>query len=321
MDRYDARLQKSARALPLPSGHGTPPPLNPLKAYSAGTGYRFFTDGTFQRRVDTPTHSRARVFDLGHGQIEAIITPVLDWVECEPLSSFALAAAIEQQHVIQVLSPLECEERDAKNEERSCRRARTKVRRLAKYKRLDTMLTLVYAANQTDRQLAQVHLAAFVRRVRRVIPDFEYVAVAETQKRGAWHWHMAVKQLSSGYWVGGKYRHSWNLLRSIWRSVIHGGGNIDVKAPGKPGRGVHKLASYLTKYITKDFASGVKNQNRYQASGCALPAGVTLELPTLGQAAIFDVHMLLMPEWVGGRVYTSPPLASGGYFLCFTPDG
>lgn len=321
MDRYDAKLQKSSRAVPVPSGYAAPPPLNPLKAYSAGTGYRFFTDGTFQRRIETPTHSRARVFDLGHGQIEAIISPVRDWVECEPLSPSALADAIEQQHVVHALTPLEREERDVKNEERSCRRARTKVRRLAKYKRLDTMLTLTYTENQQDRKLAQRHLAAFIRRVRLVIPAFEYVAVAETQKRGAWHWHMAVKQVSSGYWVGGKYRHSWNLLRSIWRSVIAGGGNVDVKAPGKPGRGVHKLASYLTKYITKDFASGVKNQNRYQASGSALPDGVTLELPTLGQAAIADVHMVLIPEWVSGRVYTSPPLASGGYFLSFTPDG
>lgn len=320
MDRYDAKLQKSPRAVFVSAAAATRPDLSGFKPYSAGPGYRFFTDGTLQRRCETPTRSRARVYDLGAGQIEAIITPVKDWEEVTPLSPQALADAIEQQHVSRVLTPLEQEERDDNNMERSCRRARTKVRRLAKFKRLDTMLTLTYAANQQDRQLAQRHLASFVRRVRRVIPGFEYVAVAEPQKRGAWHWHMAVRQVLSGYWVGGRYVHSWKLLRSIWRDVIDGGGNIDVNPPGKPGQGVHKLASYLTKYITKGFASGVKNQNRYQASGRDLPDGVTIELPTLGQAAVADVHMLLMPEWAGGRVYTSPPLASGGYFLAFTPD-
>ena len=321
MDRYEARLLKSSRAVPLPALNAALPPLSPFKAYSAGPGYRFFTDGTFQQRSSTSTHSRARVFDLGHGQIESIVQPVLDWVELEPLSPHALAEAIEQQQLSRVLTPLEQQERDEKNEDRSCRRARTKVRRLAKYKRLDTMLTLTYSENQTDRALAQVHLAAFIRRVKRVIPGFEYVAVAEPQKRGAWHWHMAVKQLGSGYWVGGRYVHSWGLLRSIWRSVIAGGGNIDVQASGKPGAGVHKLASYLTKYITKGFASGCKHQNRYQSSGRDLPAAVVLELPGVGMAAVHDVYSLILPEWSKGRCYTSPPLSSGGYFLSITPSG
>ena len=321
MDRYEARLLKPSRTVPLPAGNATSRPLSPFKAYSAGPGYRFFTDGTFQQRCDTSSHSRARVYDLGHGQIEAIVQPVLDWVEIEPLSPCALAEAIEQQLLSRVLTPAEQQERDEKNEERSCRRARTKVRRLAKYKRLDTMLTLSYAANQTDRGLAQVHLAAFIRRVKRIIPNFEYVAVAETQKRGAWHWHMAVKQLGSGYWVAGRYVHSWKLLRSIWRSVIAGGGNIDVQAPGKPGAGVHKLASYLTKYITKGFSSGCKHQNRYQSSGRDLPAAVFLELPGVGMAPVVDVYNLILPEWSKGRCFTSPPLSSGGYFLSITPSG
>lgn len=321
MDRYEARVLKSTRSVPLPAGHGTPPPLNPYKTYSAGPGHRFLTDGTFQRRIEAPTHSRARVYDLGHGQIEAIITPVFDWVECEPLSPLALSDAIAQQHVCHVLTPLERLEKDDCNEERSCRRAKTKVRRLAKYKRLDTMLTLTYSENQQDRVLAQKHFAAFVRRLKRVIPSFEYIAVAERQKRGAWHWHAAIKNVLAGYWVGGCYVHSWKLLRSIWRSVIGGGGNVDVKPPGKPGQGVHKLASYLTKYITKGFSSGVKNQNRYQASGCDLPRGVVLELPTVGMYAVRDVYLCVLPEWATGRQYTSPPLASGGYFISITPSG
>lgn len=320
MDPYEANLQKRPRVVPVPSGPATTAPLDPFKAYRSGTGYRFFADGSVQFRSETATHSRARIFDLGHGQIEAIITPVKDWYEAAPMSALALAHAAEQYANPLPLSPLEREKLDQANEERSCRRAKTKVRRLAKFKRLDTMLTLTYAVNQTDRELAQKHLTAFVRRVRKVIPDFEYVAVAELQKRGAWHWHIAVRQIKCGYWVAGRFKPSYALLRSIWRDVIQGGGTARVDAPGKPGNGVHKLASYLTKYITKGFGSGVKNQNRYQASGRDLPDGITLELPTLGQAAIADVHFVLLPEWFAGRVFTSPPLKSGGYFLSFNPD-
>lgn len=319
MDRYEARLLKRPRAVPLPPVAAPPPPLKPFKAYSSGAGYRFFSDGTFQQRSEKVCRSRARIFDLGHGQIEAIVQPVSDWFEIAPLTPAALAQATAEYHAGLVLTPDQQKDRDDLNEDRSCRRARTKVRRLAKFKRLDTMLTLTYADNQSDRDLAQVHLAAFLRRLKRVIPGFEYIAVAEVQKRGAWHWHLAVKRLSAGYWVGGYYVHSWKLLRSIWRSVIGGGGNIDVQAAGKPGRGVHKLAGYLTKYITKGFSSGVKHQNRYQASGRALPDGVVLDLPEVGMAAVHDVYRVIVPEWGGGRQYTSPPLASGGYFISITP--
>jgi len=319
MDRYEARLLKQPRVVPLPPVDAALPPLKPFKAYSSGAGYRFFSDGTFQQRSEKVCRSRARIFDLGHGQIEAIVQPVPDWFEIAPLTPAALAQATAEYHASLVLTPEQQKDRDDLNEDRSCRRARTKVRRLAKFSRLDTMLTLTYAANQADRELAQVHLAAFLRRVKRIIPGFEYIAVPELQKRGAWHWHIAVRRLNAGYWVRGHYVHSWKLLRSIWRSVIGGGGNIDVQASGKPGRGVHKLAGYLTKYITKGFTSGVKHQNRYQTSCSKLPAGVVLDLPVVGEAAVADVYRVLLAEWVGGRHYTSPPLASGGYFISITP--
>lgn len=321
MDRYEAKLLKLSRAVPLPSVNAALPPLKPFKAYSCGRGYRFYTDGTLQQRVATPTNSRARILDLGHGQIEAVVQPASQWFELPSLTPYALAVAVELQQLSRVFTVEEQAERDALNEERSCRRARTKVRRLAKFKRLDTMLTLTYSDNQTDRALAQVHLAAFIRRVKRIIPGFEYIAVAEPQKRGAWHWHMAVKQLSSGYWVGGRYVQSWGLLRAIWRSVIAGGGNIDVKAPGKPGYGVHKLSSYLTKYISKGFGAGVKHQNRYQCSGRDLPASVVLDFPGVGREGLVEVIRLILPELSKGRLHISPPLSSGGYFLSITPSG
>jgi hypothetical protein len=320
MDRYEAKFLKSSRVVPLPPGDGAPPPLSAFKAYPAGPGHRFFTDGTFQRRSETPVRSRATIYDLGHAQIEAVLRPIHDWLEVEPLTAAALADAVKARLDAPPLTDEEMADRVERNQDRSCRRSRSKVRRLVKFKRLDSMLTLTYQDVQADRQLAQRHLTAFVRRVRKFIPDFEYVAVDELQKRGAYHWHLAVRKLQAGFWVRGVYVHSWRLFRAIWRSVIKGGGNIDVQAAGKPGRGVHKLAGYLTKYISKGFLTSKKNQNRYQTSGHDVPDAVVVDFPCVGQAAVAAVHMLLIPEWAAGRVYTSPPLDSGGYFLSFTPD-
>ena len=234
----------------------------------------------------------------------------------------ALAAALAAHVSPPPLTLAELAYKAALNEDRSCRRARTKVRRIAKFKQLDTMLTLTYGENQTDRAVAQQHLAAFLRRVKRVIPDFEYLAVPEQQKRGAWHWHIAVRQLKSGYWVRGTYVHSWKLLRAVWRSVIAGPGNIDVQSRGKPGRSVHQLSSYLTKYISKGFTTSGMHQNRYQSSAVDLPKALVFDIPLTGLAANGQVQIMLLPEWVGiGRWHTSAPLASGGYFLCLTPSG
>lgn len=321
MDPYEAKFLKSSRVVSLPPGDPARSPLSLFKALRSGPNHRFFPDGTLQQRVEEVCESTAFVHDLGHGNVEAVVIPKRRWVEIEPLSDTALADALQAHANPPALTLAEMEYRASANEDRSCRRSRTKVRRLAKFKRLDTMLTLTYQHNQVDRSLAQLHLAAFVRRVKKVVPGFEYIAVPELQVRGAFHWHLAVRQLSSGYWVKGVYVHSWKLFRAIWRSVIKGGGNIDVQARGKPGRGVHKLSAYLTKYITKGFSTGAKGENRYQASGHALPASVRLDLSCIGQSAVAALVLTIAPEWLAGHLHVSPPLASGGYFICITPGG
>jgi hypothetical protein len=319
MDPNDAIRNRTPRS-PSAAPRADLPALAPVATYRVDAGFRFGPDGAIYRRAESPTRSIIRVHDFGLGGVEAVASPVYDWFECEPMTQDALRASITAQTTVYPVSAEELLDKAARNDERSTRRACTKVRRLAKWKCLDTMITLTYAANQTDRALMQKHFAAFVRRVKAVIPGFEYVAVFEKQKRGAWHSHMAVARIKSGYWVRGQFVHSWKLLRSIWRSVIDGAGNIDVKASGKTGRSISKLASYLTKYICKELHLAEKYQNSYQASGCTLPPAVVLQVDTVGYAAIADAVMLLLPEWAGGKLYISPPLDSGGYFLSLTPD-
>lgn len=311
-------LQRPVKPVAVEHDKGLPRdcayPLSPAR-------YRVEEDGSLFVRSEKPSSFRACIHDLGHGQIEAAVTPIYRWFEAEPLSPLALAHRVECASQPILVSQNDLDRLASESSNRSTRRACTKVRRLAKFKRLDTMLTLTYAENQTDRELIQQHHAAFARRVKKIIPGFEYVTVFERQKRGAWHAHMAVARVKSVYLVNGTLRPSWDLLRSIWRSVIGGGGNVDVKAPGRPGRSISKLACYLTKYISKDIGLAlVKYQNSYQSSGRDLPDSIVIEVTGTAQQAALDALTLCLPEWATGTLHQSPQLKHGGYFFAISPD-
>jgi hypothetical protein len=74
--------------------------------------------------------------------------------------------------------------------------------------------------------------------MRDALGKFSYVIVAERQKRGAWHFHLALR--------------GWQnlpLIRACWRRA-GGDGNVDVQPFTGPN---HKMASYMSKYISKAF--------------------------------------------------------------------
>ncbi|QBP53206.1 hypothetical protein E2R28_35550 [Burkholderia pseudomallei] len=68
-------------------------------------------------------------------------------------------------------------------------------------------------------------------------------------------------------------RQNYRVLRSIWQSIVGiGNGQINVRNPFKEKGLRHKLASYLAKYITKDFAEHALNEKRYWTSrGIVVP--------------------------------------------------
>ncbi len=78
------------------------------------------------------------------------------------------------------------------NEQRAVRRARSRLRKLILTTKADHLLTLTYRSNQTDFAQASSDLTRFIRYVRQYHPKWLYIAVAERQQRGAWHWHLAV---------------------------------------------------------------------------------------------------------------------------------
>ena len=133
------------------------------------------------------------------------------------------------------------------NVKRTIYRAKSNVRRLVMAMGGKAMLTLTYRENQTDYNLAKKHFSSFVARCRRKYGKFPYVAVPETQKRGAWHGHAVL----DSYYPA-------NEIRTLW-----GHGNIDLQK-------IHdrkRAARYITKYLAKTFNSKwPANEPRYLRS-------------------------------------------------------
>lgn len=123
--------------------------------------------------------------------------------------------------------------------EKSISRSRTKIRRAVMSMQGDHLLTLTFKRNETDLRAAWRVCTRFCRLMRDELGGFDYVAVAERQKRGAWHFHLAVRG-----------RQDVKLIRALWHRA-GGDGNIDVQY--KKGMPLYKLAGYLAKYISKSF--------------------------------------------------------------------
>ena len=281
-------------------------------------------DGALYARAPTPYAFTLKVHDLGHGHVEAVALPRYGWHEVDGLSDLAqadLAAALASPPE---LTAAELLERAALNRERSTRRARTQVRRLAKFKGLTVLLTLTYRENMLDRERMARDFDVFVKRVRRAIPEFEYVCVFERQKRGAWHAHIAVRRILSHYQHKGALVRSYDLLRSMWRGVVGSdNGNVDVSRNKRVNRSSAKLAAYLSKYIGKTFDQAEKHVNSYSASGRKLPDAITETMLNTDQAtAIAALVDLIRPEVVAASEFHQALIDGGGYFLCLSPpDG
>lgn len=218
---------------------------------------------------------RVVAHDLGNGHVEVTTPQVIEWQEAE-WSPQVMADHLEVVRQFREEHPEVVEER---NRERAARRAKTRVRRLCKAMGADTLLTLTYRANVTDLDRMKADLKEFNRRLVRVHPSFRCVAGFETQGRGAWHAHLATAGIPRTFVVkNGKgvpsVVKSFDLLRSIWRSVTgENGGNVDLARRKRHNRkSPAKVAAYLSKYIGKMFAEGVKWANRWTKYGnCEVP--------------------------------------------------
>jgi len=167
----------------------------------------------------------------------------------------------------------------------------------------DHLLTLTYRGNVVDFERSCADLSKFVRLVKCRKAGWTYVAVAERQKRGAWHWHLAV--------CG---RQDVALLRATWRRVA-GDGNIDVQA-AKSSRLVGSLAlvRYLGKYLAKGLAEERElNARRFRASLRIQVPTRSLALPPeyRGKAASFALAELQRATGSIGHIWQAEDFSAG----------
>jgi len=261
------------------------------------------------------------VHELGNGHREAIVRQAIGWEHKGTMTPFAYQQYLETREKY-------AEERAEANARRSARRAKTRVRRIVKSMGCDALLTLTYRANQTDLDLCKRHLKEFVRRIRRVIPGFGYVAAFEQQERGAWHVHMAIHRLPVALpWGSAVKVKSYNVVRAIWRSVAGEAEGTINQAMRKRNstRSPAKLASYLSKYMVKAFEEGDAWANRFSASSHSIPEAVRAvfkgsslaELVALAYAFAADGRAIVATSWLSqfGDLFfistESPPRLGG----------
>ena len=129
------------------------------------------------------------------------------------------------------------------------------------------LMTLTFRKNVTDLDEAWGCFKYFSKLMRHVYGDeWIYVCVPEKQKRGAWHFHLAVTDRF--------HNKTWSTLHVLWgRAVGKREGNVDIqtrkKKFGKDTK-IHKpnlIAQYLCKYITKDANAVGFNKRRYSSAG------------------------------------------------------
>ena len=125
-------------------------------------------------RIVSVRHFGGDLVEVGYGSVPSMSTPIRE----------------ERDKVA-----LNAETRRA-NFRRSVRRSKAQVRRKCMAGGLDHMLTLTYQANVIDVRAAYSDLSRFIRLIRKRIPGWSYCAVHELQKRGAVHFHLAVRGFS-----------------------------------------------------------------------------------------------------------------------------
>jgi hypothetical protein len=192
--------------------------------------------------------------NFGEGMVEMTVTRFDRYMGAQRLSLMPRAKRGESENTEDNLAD-------------AAKRAKQQVRLRCKAIGCDRMITLTYRENMQDKARLKRDFDALRRRLSR-LGNFHYVAVAEQQKRGAWHLHVAVRG-----------RQNYRVLRSIWQSIVGvDNGNIDVRNPFREKGLRHKLAGYLAKYIGKDFANHRMNEKRYWTSrGVVVPEQHTIE--------------------------------------------
>lgn len=96
--------------------------------------------------------------------------------------------------------------------------------------------TITYANNMTDNKVLYIDFKNFMKRLRYIYPEVEYISVVEPQDRGAWHCHILLKFIGlNKIYIPNKE------INEMW-----GNGFVKVKAIKQ---NVDNLGAYLSAYL------------------------------------------------------------------------
>jgi hypothetical protein len=165
------------------------------------------------------------------------------------------------------------EDRRQASLKKAAQRAKQMCRRVIITENFNELLTLTYRENQLDRDLCKRHFKEFVRRMKKTLPGFRYCASFERQERGSMHVHLATHKLPTHANYKGSKILAWKLGTAVWRSVVgadnglcHVGAKTRYGATNRKTVSLAKMASYVSKYIMKDYEDSPDGVNRYSRS-------------------------------------------------------
>lgn len=170
-----------------------------------------------------------------------------------------------------------------KNRERATRRAKRKIRISCKSAKFDRMITLTTGVPIFDREVFQKMIEKFVSLTRKATGDaMPYVLTVEKHdskktneaKRGSLHAHVAVRG-----------RQDYKLLQSIWNFRVCGGRGYVRVTNGNKNMNPGRIASYISKYISKSISDVGANKKSYWISqNIASPTRTVKLFKTLSEA-------------------------------------
>jgi len=294
-----------------------------MKKIIKGFGETIQLEGEFN-----PTSWAVRVFEV-NGHREISVRNTIDWEEVpyQPvLDQFPDQPSLQQIE--------EAEERRLAALRRNAKRAQTMCRRVIKSEGFDELMTLTYRENQTDRELCKKHFAIWHKRMKKALGEFRFCASFERQERGAMHVHIAThklpKMVTFKQGKGGASREvtvkAFELGTRIWRSIVGDnnglcfvGGRSKFGAPGARRMSLAKMASYVSKYILKDYEDAPEESQRYTRSrGTDVPKSKVMYFTNMSMAEIIGLCF----QCDDGDVIVSHRADSNSrsYWLCTEPD-
>lgn len=279
-------------------------------------------EGVLYESKTVPDSWDYRVFEV-NGHREISVRPHVQWVETGTAvpyvregDGFKGAATLENLEKWAVQDASDAEDRRLHSLKKSAARAKTMCRRVIKAEAFNEMLTLTYRENQSDRDLCKKHFNIWFKRMKRALGSFRFCASFELQERGAMHIHVATHKLPESAIHKGVKIPAWRLGTVIWRDIV--GHDMcgpllpsknGLKRPkidnglcfvgGKTKFGGHKrrrnmsigkMASYVSKYILKDFELCPEEKNRYSRSnGTVIPKSVLVKLHGMSLVEVIDL--------------------------------